>query len=266
MKVITLNNQKGGVAKTTLAMHMAQYEAMHGQRVMIIDTDPQAHTTTRLGHQKKPGIYDLMVRDAEWNEVTQLVSPEQYMHPDQKEVTGTLYLLPSNIETRNIANSIDNIATLHNRLNELRDENAVDLVIIDTGPTPSLLNASIYFATDGMIFPTTLTSMAFDGLIESVRHKMRMSVRREEVGKLPMIQFLGIAPTMYKSRTIEESDSYAEVVKAYGDKVLPTLNNRIIWEEAESRQCPIWQLNPHSKAMKEFTRLMGTLKGAITRA
>ena len=65
-----------------------------------------------------------------------------------------LGVIPSNVETRNIANTIDNAFSVYERLQEL--ENNVDVVVIDTSPTPSLLHGSIFIATDGIIYPTTL--------------------------------------------------------------------------------------------------------------
>ncbi|PJF33875.1 MAG: hypothetical protein CUN57_01010, partial [Phototrophicales bacterium] len=99
MKTITLLNQKGGVGKTTLATHLATALAMTGYQTLLIDTDAQGSATFGVGFDYEPGLYNLLVRKANWQDVLRVVSPEIYEHPKQQKPGGTLYLLPSNPET-----------------------------------------------------------------------------------------------------------------------------------------------------------------------
>ena len=135
MKIITLLNEKGGVGKTTVACHIAAGLAIKGKRVLLIDADPQGHATVMFGMPKEPGLYDLMVRNAPYQQVLRPISPDLYKMPDSP-VTGKLFLLPSNIETRNIANSINNILAFRDKFLPL--EGSIDVAIIDTSPTPSI--------------------------------------------------------------------------------------------------------------------------------
>ena len=72
MKTITLLNEKGGVGKTTLAIHIAAGLAIRGKRVVLVDADAQANSTSQLQIAEAPGIHDLLVREAEWNDVLKL--------------------------------------------------------------------------------------------------------------------------------------------------------------------------------------------------
>src|SRR5690606_2289735 len=123
MKVVTLLNEKGGVGKTTVATHIAAGLAIKGHRVLLADADPQGHATVMYGLTKEPGLYDLLVRNAPYQRVLRVISPELYEIPGQA-VEGKLYLLPSNVETRNIANSINNILIFRDRFLPL--EGAID--------------------------------------------------------------------------------------------------------------------------------------------
>ena len=170
MKVITLLNEKGGVGKTTLATHMAMGMAARGAKVLLIDGDPQGHATIRSGMKKAPGLYDLLVRDMEWGAVVKMVPPERFGTPGDVLPDGRLWLLPSNVETRNIANSISEASLLAERLEDW--STTIDVVVIDSSPTPSLLHGVFYTATDYVVYPTLLAWTSFDGLVESIKHRM----------------------------------------------------------------------------------------------
>src|SRR5689334_141034 len=134
MITVTLLNEKGGVGKTTLATHIAAGLAILGAKVLLVDADPQGHATVTLGQTKAPGLYDLLVRDALFKDTLQVVSPEVYETPNQK-AQGELFVIPSNVETRNIANSISDAFAIAERFRELED--IIDVVVFDTSPTPS---------------------------------------------------------------------------------------------------------------------------------
>lgn len=258
MITITLQNEKGGVGKTTMAIHIAMWLAAHGYRVLFIDADPQGTGTLRCGLKKNPGLYDLMVRDAEWGEVSMRVPASRYQVPGGSP-TGELNVVPSNVETRNIAMSIDDVATLGRRLEELREDGSVDFVIIDTSPTPSLLHASIYMATDGIIFPTELAFSSFGGLVDSLKRKSGADKARHSQYTLPAINVLGIVPMKARLNTIEQQINFEELKKQFGKKVLPVLPQSTLWTESEPTALPIWKLDAKHQATLGFFDFMDSL-------
>jgi chromosome partitioning protein len=261
MQTITLLNEKGGVGKTTLAVHLAMAAAAKGMRVMLIDADPQGHASLRCGFPKAPKLYDLLVRDAGWDECAVKVPKSRFAI--EGEATGELYLLASNVETRNISGSIDNVAKLAMRIEELREDDLMDLVVIDTSPTPSLFHASIYIATDGIIFPTALAFTSFDGLNMGMLHKEGADAGRKSRYSLPPIQLLGIVPMITRLGTTEQADNLADLKKQYGDSVWADLPLRTLWTETESRALPVWQLDPRSEAVQEFWKVYSYVEGVL---
>jgi len=259
MKVITLLNEKGGVGKTTLATHIAAGLAIKDYRVVLVDADPQGHATVMSGLAKEPGIYNLLVRDMPFKEVMRFIPPDQYQIPG-KPVVGQLFVIPSNVETRNIANSTSDAFAVHDRLQEL--SNAIDYVIFDTSPTPSLLHGSIYLATDAIIYPTKCEFLSFDGLVESITHRQAAQAYRDK-WNLGNIEVLGIIPTMFRTQTVEHSENLRELHKQFGKMVWTPIMQRTIWAEAATMRRPVFSIAPETKAAAEAWGLVERIEGAM---
>ncbi|HRF96440.1 MAG TPA: AAA family ATPase, partial [Aggregatilineales bacterium] len=145
MKTISLVNEKGGVGKTTLAVHLAAGFAMRGYKVLLIDCDPQANATRQLQVDESPALHDLIVRHAPWKTLLK-IAPQQAWLPSDGMTSGKLYVLPGNVETRAISTLTDDVMALRERQQEL--DGVIDIVINDTAPTPSLFHSMVYLATD----------------------------------------------------------------------------------------------------------------------
>lgn len=261
MRVITLLNEKGGVGKTTLAVHISAGLAARGKRVLLIDGDPQGHSAIRCGLQKRPALYDLLVRDAEWREVAFPVPPERYGIPGETLPEGSLLVVPSNVETRAITSSMgDNVRVLRERIEELAGH--IDLVVVDTSPTPSLLHGVFYAATTDIIYPTMLTYTSFDGLMESIIHKQQADKYRRDQLKINGIKVAGIVPVMYRKGTIEQDDNLAKLREQFGSAVWLPIPLRTLWTETESMKLPVWSIDPNSSAALDAWELVDQAEGA----
>jgi len=257
MKIITLLNEKGGVGKTTLAVHIAAGLAARGWRVVLADADPQGHATVSLGLPKEAGLYDLLVRQAPFQQVLRPAPIESYQIPGAEPTTGKLFVVPSNVETRNIAGSISDAFTVDERFREL--SNAVDIVIFDTSPTPSLLHGSIYLATDGIIYPTKCEYLSFDGLVESLGHRETAQQQRRKWG-LANIRVLGIIPVMFRNKTLEHAENLAHLKERFGALVWAPITQRTIWAEAAAMRQPVFTFAPQSAATQDAWRMVSRVE------
>lgn len=259
MQVITILNEKGGVGKTTLAAAIGAGLAIRGKKVVLLDADPQANLTMSFGLNPMPSFYDMIVRDAPLSEVLQFISPEVYEIP-HVNVTGFLYIISSNKETRTIAQSTDNVLAVRQRLLELQED--IDVVVVDTSPTPSLLHSSIYIATDYLIFPVELEYYSFAGLGSSLGHRNNFSMQKQGMG-LGQIKIMGIIPNKYRKNTLEHQENLEKLRAQFKDNVWPCLPQRIIWSEAAARKRSVFNYAPDSSAAREAWSVIMRVEGAL---
>jgi chromosome partitioning protein len=245
MKVITFLNEKGGVGKTTMAATIGAGLAIIGYRVLLIDADPQGHLSLAFGIKKQHSLYNLLVRDEEFSKpgIVQPISPDIYALPNAKKPSqGRLFIVPGNRETRLIAQALEGeLFAIRNKLQELAEANVVDVVIFDTSPTPSALHAQIFLATQHIIYPTELSYLSFDGLLESVKSTTGYSQQKQASG-LEEIKLAGIIPTRYRSKVLEHQEKYQSLLNHpnLGKLVWYPMPLSVVWEESLARQRSIF--------------------------
>lgn len=243
MKVITLLNEKGGVGKTTLSIHIAAGLAISGARVVLMDADPQGSATISLGLNKEPVLHDLFVRDLSWRDALRRVNPSTI---SDDTVKGDLFVVPTDHSARVIPMMTSDMMVIYNRIQEIRD--FADYVIIDTSPTPSLLHAAIYIATDSIIYPTKCEFLSFDGLVNSLQRPKQITSQRPN--QKP-IDIMGIVPTMYRENVKADAHAIELVTHAYGDAVWEPLTLRTVWTQASFAKRVLFKYAPDHSATSQ---------------
>ena len=257
MKVITIGNEKGGVGKTTTAVNLSSWLAARGRRVLLIDIDAQGNATRGLDQQKSAGIYDLLARRMAWQSILIPIPREVFTMKGKETHAGELFLVPSNVETRNIAETISDVFRLKKRLNEVRT--IFDVVIIDTSPTPSLLDSMVYMATDYVIYPTKCEEWSLEGLDDTIEHVVEASeVQQKQVGG--EIQHMMILPTMFRGNTVGHTYALEKLQERYGDLVFEPIHERTAWVDAAFLKEPIYVFEPSGNAKHEFEPVVDTVE------
>jgi chromosome partitioning protein len=252
MKVITLTNEKGGVGKTTLALHIAAGLALMNKRVLLLDSDPQGHCANQLKVKEFGGLYRLLVQDEEWNKV--LREPEFAQWGGPFGAVGRLLLLPSNLETRAIPLMMSNPLALRERLAEL--ESIIDVVVIDTAPTPSLLQTVIYSASDFILFPTQCELLSLDGLAKSTLHITQQNAARASYGLDEPVRLLGVVPTMF-TNTAAHAHGIDLLEKHFGAaNVWKPFTQRTVWREAGFQQKTLYSYAPTHEVTMEVAEMV----------
>lgn len=245
MKTISIGNEKGGVGKTTMALHIAAGLAIRGERVLLIDADAQGTLTQGLGLEKAPGFYDIFVRNQDWESSVQVVPPEVYEQPNEP-ARGLLAILPGNEETESVSRRITELNHIYLRIQEMSD--VVDTVIFDTSPTPSLLHGVIYYASDAILYPTQCDPYSVNSVMNAIQRREEQMIPNAKNKK---IYTLGVIPTQ-KRNTVVHDMNEEKLKDAFGEKVWPAIANRSAWVEAAELRQTIFAYDPNHDAAKQM--------------
>lgn len=244
-KIYTFVNQKGGVGKTTSAISLGAYLGYYGQRVLLIDLDPQANATSSLGIDKRTvrnGTYEVLIGN-------QPIGPHILHNPRFR-----MSILPSSPA---LAGAEVELIEIPGRERKLREAlvsalDRYDYILIDCPPSLSLLTINgLLAARDGVIIPVQCEYLALEGL-----GQLTQTIQRVQDSIFPGLAIRGVILTMYDSRTRLGTDVVAEVRKFFPDQVFQTLIQRSIrLAEAPSYGLPISIYSPDSPAARSYSNL-----------
>jgi chromosome partitioning protein len=188
MRRIAIINQKGGVGKTTTAVNLAAALARSGQRVCVIDLDPQAHATTHLGVEpdgKSPSMYNVL-------------TDSRPLAGVRRKVVENLWLVPSDINLAaaevELAGVVGREVILRDLL--LQDEGAFDFVLMDCGPSLGVLTLNALAAANEVFIPLQPHFLALHGMGKLLETTALVAKRIN-----PALRVTGIVLCLYEAST-----------------------------------------------------------------
>ena len=246
-RIIAIANQKGGVGKTTTAINLAAALAEVGQRILLVDLDPQGNASTGLGFEPADrGLttYDLIIEDANLAEVIRPTRlPGLYLCPATTDLSSADIELVSN-EKRSFL--------LHDALRQHAiDAFAFDYVLIDCPPSLSLLTVNAMIAAQAVLIPLQAEFFALEGLSQ-----LMLTIRTLRDTANRDLRIEGVVLTMYDGRNNlsqqVESDARANLGQLVFRTVIPR-NVRV--SEAPSFSVPVLTYDTASKGSTAYRAL-----------
>jgi chromosome partitioning protein len=212
-KVIAIGNQKGGVGKTTTAINLSACVAELGYRVLLIDLDPQANTTSGVGVDKKEGtsLYRPLLGEGTLEEK---IVTTAYQNLDL--VPSEVDLCGAELELAKLDNHLLRLASL---LKPVSETNRYNVVIIDCPPSLGLISLNAFAAADGILVPLQCEYYALEGIstLTRVMNQLR------DAGFNPKLHLFGILMTMFDTRTNLSHLVVGDVRKFFGSVVFETV-------------------------------------------
>ena len=244
-RIYTLVNQKGGVGKTTTAINLGAYLAYYGQRVLLVDLDPQANATSSLGvdkHRIRGGTYDVLLGASP-------AAPLILHNPRLK-----LSLLPASPALAGAEVELVNELGRETRLRRALEPvaNRYDYILIDCPPSLGLLTINgLVAARDGVLIPVQCEYLALEGL-----GLLTQTLEKVRAALFPELAVRGVVLTMFDGRTNLAGDVVAEVQKHFPDKVFQSVVPRSVrLAEAPSYGVPVSAYAPQSRGALAYKAL-----------
>lgn len=244
-RIYTLVNQKGGVGKTTTAINLGAYLAHFGQRVLIVDLDPQANATSCLGidkHTVKGSIYDSLLGSTPVNSLV--------LYNERLKLS----LLPSSPALAGAEVELVDQAGRETRLKQaitpLTDR--YDYILVDCPPSLGLLTVNgIMAARNGVLIPVQCEYLALEGL-----GQLTQTLQLVRSGLFPELKVRGVVLTMFDVRTRLSSDVVAEVNRHFPEQAFKSVVPRSIrLAEAPSYGLPVSAYAPGSTGAQAYEGL-----------
>jgi chromosome partitioning protein len=243
-RIIAVTNQKGGVGKTTTSVNLGACLAYIGQKVLLVDIDPQGNATSGAGVEKgdvQQCIYDVLVDDVDVNETIKQSKVENL-----SIVPATISLAGAEIE---LVPTISREVRLKKALEKVKDQ--YDYIIIDCPPSLGLLTINALTASDAVVIPVQCEYYALEGLSQ-----LLSTVRLVQKHLNHDLMIDGVLLTMLDARTNLGIQVIEEVKKYFQDKVYRTIIPRNVrLSEAPSHGEPIIIYDAKSRGAEVYLEL-----------
>ena len=249
-QTIACANQKGGVGKTTTVVNLATYLALAGERVLIVDLDPQGNATSGFGIDRSTldlTLYDVVLGETA---VVATILPTGVEHCSI--VPASVSLAGAEVELAGVDQRERRLASV---LVPVLDD--YDYILLDCPPSLGLLTVNALTAADSVLIPTQCEYYALEGLSQLIA---TLNLVRDNLN--PSLGIKGVVLTMFDGRTNLSADVAAEVRNHLGSAVFETIIPRSVrLSEAPSFGLPIARYRADSRGATAYAALAAELRG-----
>lgn len=239
--IFAIANQKGGVSKTTTTVNLGYALHEMGNRVLLVDLDPQGSLTLSVGLEPaflEQTVYDVLIGNADIKDVI--------------DRAGDMHILPSNIDLSaaeaELLTEIGRESILGNKLKEVKDD--YEYILIDCPPSLGLLTINAMTACNGVIAPVSPDFLSLRGLVQLTNTINRVKMLNPHMG------LVGVLITMLDQRTLHDRDA-VEIIKSQYKTFNTAIKRAVAVKDSATAGQSILQYDPShdvSEAYRELAR------------
>lgn len=239
MRCIAVLNQKGGTGKTTTSVNVAAGLADAGHRTLLIDLDSQGNVAVSLGLNTPKTLTEVLLGQADPSEVI-------------VNVGKNFDALTSNNTLANAEIQLVNMRDRHKILrHRMRNVTSYDYVILDCGPSLSIMNQNALVYADQLLIPVSCDYLSLVGVRQILR-----TLRHVNDILLHPVSVLGVVPTLYDVRTKSSIEAMRTLDSYFKDRVLPAIRVNTKLREAPSHKKTIFEFAPDSHGAEDYRALV----------
>ncbi len=238
MRKLSIINYKGGTGKTSTVVNLAHGLALKGHRVLVIDMDPQGSATYHLGVSPKYTLYDLLLDHQDYKEC---------IHPARDRVS----LIGSNERTFPAAMLVSKMKNreqvLKKRLEHLKE---FDYVLVDSGPSISLLNQNALLFSEEVLLPVSMDYLALVGvkqILKNIQIVNKIFSKQLKINK--------VIPTFYDKRNKKSKDVLESLHRVFPGLISVSIRYSVSIAEAAGYKQTIFEYAPHSRGAEDYLNL-----------
>lgn len=244
MKTLVVSNQKGGVGKSTLVVHLAHFAAEQGARVLVVDLDPQRNATYSLQEFSTGTVSSTLfgtsaVKVKRSGESIDLIEADQPLVDLDRAPPATI---------EHLARQLERLAPQY------------DLCVIDTAPAAGLRMVAALNAADYVVSPIELETYSIQGITS-----MLQTVHGVQQRFNPKLKFVGMLPSRFNSHSPAQKAALSDLLKAHPNLVLPfAISLRTSTAESLTERVPVWRIGKTS-AREAGKEMKAALAGIVER-
>lgn len=244
--IVTVASQKGGVGKTTLAVHIAVGLAASGVQVLLVDLDPQGHCSVALGVECAGGVYGWLIQDRALSRLVVSTGRERLHLLGSDKLTATAATVLELQHTGRVPRDLLSAALAP------AVRNGLEVAVIDTAPTVSSLQAAAIAAAGVVVVPAACDRLAQHGLAATI----------ETLEVVESAARVVVVPSFYDARTTHSRQILAEL-REWSENVLPPIHQATVIRDAAARGKTVGEFAPGTRAARDLGFVVDMVKGAL---
>ena len=250
IRKIAVSLSKGGVGKTTTAVHLAAGLAMAKKKVLLVDTDTQGQSAYMLGVKPKGGLTELVTKELKTEEAIVKARENLFLLAGGRSLAG----LKRIISRRDFGGEL----TISEAIEPL--ERHFEYIVFDSSPGWDVLTVNVLFCVNEILVPVSLEVMTLQGLAEFLKSVASIQIHRHDIGLV--VKY--VLPTFFDKRIKKNNSILERLQNLYGERLCKPIRTNVRISESPAYGKTIYEFSPGANGAEDYRELVRKVTGDDT--